>query len=150
MPLEDGSICGRGAHEVDHIIELADGGSFHDWANLRSTCDVCHKKKTAAMRTARAAAKKAAQTKPVITEEESITTTRCTMATETVNFTSLKNGALFTKDGERFKKASDLTYTSLDNPILGEFYSTPGLKVTVEAAAKPAVKTVAKKKSAKR
>jgi len=146
MLLEDGSVCGRHAHEVDHIVELADGGSFHEWSNLRSTCDICHKKKTAAMRTARAAAKKA-QTKPIITEEESITTTRCTMATETVNFTSLKNGALFTIAGERFKKASDLTYTSLDNPILGETYSTPGLKVVVEAVAKPAAKTVAKKKT---
>ena len=59
MLKEDGTLCLRGAGEVDHIVELADGGSFHEWDNLRAICEICHKKKTAAMRTARAAAKKA-------------------------------------------------------------------------------------------
>jgi 5-methylcytosine-specific restriction endonuclease McrA len=39
-------------------VELADGGSFSDWANLRATCVDCHKKKTAENRTARAKRKK--------------------------------------------------------------------------------------------
>jgi hypothetical protein len=61
-----GGICGRSASEVDHIVELADGGSFHDWANLRSLCHDHHKAKTLASRTARAARKKAEKAaKPV-------------------------------------------------------------------------------------
>lgn len=47
-------LCGKPGHEVDHIIELADGGCFYDWDNLRTLCSDCHKKKTAASRTARA------------------------------------------------------------------------------------------------
>jgi 5-methylcytosine-specific restriction endonuclease McrA len=45
------------ASEVDHIIELCDGGSFHDWKNLRAVCETCHKAKTQMMRRARAASK---------------------------------------------------------------------------------------------
>ena len=52
-------LCGRPATDVDHIVELADGGSFHDPANLRSLCDECHKAKTVAQRKARAERKKA-------------------------------------------------------------------------------------------
>jgi 5-methylcytosine-specific restriction endonuclease McrA len=57
MPVGTG-ICGRPATDVDHIIELADGGSFHDWANLRSMCRECHKAKTQLMRKLRAERKK--------------------------------------------------------------------------------------------
>ncbi|CAM0037728.1 HNH endonuclease [Vibrio phage D164] len=35
---------------VDHIKELADGGSHTDRDNLQSLCDSCHKRKTAAER----------------------------------------------------------------------------------------------------
>ena len=57
--LPDGRvICGRPAKDVDHIIELADGGCFHDLNNLRSLCHDCHQKKTLMMRKARAARKK--------------------------------------------------------------------------------------------
>jgi HNH endonuclease len=51
-------ICGNWASEVDHIVELTDGGSFHDWTNLRSLCEKCHNAKTQMMRKARAATKK--------------------------------------------------------------------------------------------
>jgi len=51
-------ICGDPAREVDHIIEIIDGGSFYDWDNLRALCGKCHQAKTNAARTARAAAKK--------------------------------------------------------------------------------------------
>ena len=52
-------LCGARATDVDHIIELVDGGSFHDPANLRSLCRECHKAKTLRMRAARAEKKKA-------------------------------------------------------------------------------------------
>jgi len=58
MPLPGGGICGQPASDVDHIIELQDGGSFHDLANLRSLCYECHKAKTAACRKIRAMKKK--------------------------------------------------------------------------------------------
>ena len=51
-------LCGQPATDVDHIVELADGGSWHDFANLRSLCGGCHKKKTNEMRKIRAAKKK--------------------------------------------------------------------------------------------
>lgn len=41
--------------EVDHIVELADGGAFHDLANLRTLCIPCHKSKTREARRARRA-----------------------------------------------------------------------------------------------
>lgn len=41
--------------QVDHIVELADGGSFHDPANLRTLCIPCHKSKTWEARRARRA-----------------------------------------------------------------------------------------------
>jgi 5-methylcytosine-specific restriction endonuclease McrA len=55
----DGTHCLQRAREVDHIVELADGGSYSDWNNLRASCEDCHLAKTNKMRTARAAAKKA-------------------------------------------------------------------------------------------
>ena len=61
MLLENGGLCLRPATDVDHIVELADGGSFHDWTNLRSLCYECHQKKTLMMRKARAERKKAAK-----------------------------------------------------------------------------------------
>lgn len=67
-------LCGNRASEVDHIIEMADGGSFHEWSNLRSLCHACHKAKTMVMRTARAAARKSQETpqkeeQPVLAED---------------------------------------------------------------------------------
>jgi len=59
--LENGTICGLPAKDVDHIIELADGGCFHDLSNLRSLCKPHHKRKTAASRKARAERKKLAE-----------------------------------------------------------------------------------------
>lgn len=38
--------CGRPATEVDHIWEIADGGSLYDLANLQSLCHDCHHAKT--------------------------------------------------------------------------------------------------------
>lgn len=35
------------ADHVDHIVAVADGGSFDDEANLRSLCRSCHSSKTA-------------------------------------------------------------------------------------------------------
>jgi hypothetical protein len=52
-------LCNLAASDVDHIVELIDGGPFHEWANLRSLCSPCHKAKTAFMRQARAQCKKA-------------------------------------------------------------------------------------------
>jgi 5-methylcytosine-specific restriction endonuclease McrA len=46
--------CGNSAWEVDHIVELADGGSFWDPANLQTLCEDHHKKKTSASRKVRA------------------------------------------------------------------------------------------------
>ncbi len=51
-------LCGGWASEVDHIIECADGGNFHEWSNLRSLCKACHKTKTLLMRKARVEKKK--------------------------------------------------------------------------------------------
>ena len=45
----DGSrcvICGNEATEVDHIIEIQDGGAEFEVSNLRSLCHKCHVKKT--------------------------------------------------------------------------------------------------------
>jgi 5-methylcytosine-specific restriction endonuclease McrA len=52
-------LCAARAREVDHIVELADGGSYTDWSNLRSLCEDCHQTKTNQMRRTRAALKKA-------------------------------------------------------------------------------------------
>lgn len=40
-------LCGGPGWEVDHVVELADGGSFHDPDNLRTLCTPCHQAKTA-------------------------------------------------------------------------------------------------------
>ncbi len=34
-------LCGHAAHEVDHIVPVADGGTDAP-ANLRSLCHACH------------------------------------------------------------------------------------------------------------
>jgi 5-methylcytosine-specific restriction protein A len=48
--------CGSTADlEVDHIIEVADGGSLADRSNLQVLCHSCHLLKTAAQRSHRAA-----------------------------------------------------------------------------------------------
>jgi len=63
-------LCGKWASDVDHIVELADGGSWNDWANLRALCGKCHKAKTLMMRRARAEKKKAEkQGKAVLTTD---------------------------------------------------------------------------------
>lgn len=62
MVLSSGITCLRPADEVDHIIEMVDGGSFHEWSNLRSLCHECHNTKTQMMRKARAEAKKSLET----------------------------------------------------------------------------------------
>jgi 5-methylcytosine-specific restriction endonuclease McrA len=50
---------------------MADGGSFHEWSNLRSLCTDCHKSKTLLMRKARAEKKKAQRQaeKAVLTQD---------------------------------------------------------------------------------
>lgn len=63
-------LCGRPATDVDHVVELADGGSFHDQANLRSLCDGCHKAKTAERRRERAARKKAEKAAKRVSSEQ--------------------------------------------------------------------------------
>lgn len=42
--------CGAPATEVDHIVEIQDGGAEFDLANLRSLCHACHACKTSARR----------------------------------------------------------------------------------------------------
>ena len=42
--------CSRPATEVDHIVEIQDGGAEFDLSNLRSLCHACHATKTAARR----------------------------------------------------------------------------------------------------
>ena len=54
-------ICGERGKEVDHIIELVDGGSFHNWSNLRVLCHKHHQEKTQKMRKERAERKKNAE-----------------------------------------------------------------------------------------
>lgn len=39
-------MCGGKAHEVDHLLPMAWGGSERDPANLRSMCRDCHRSKT--------------------------------------------------------------------------------------------------------
>jgi 5-methylcytosine-specific restriction endonuclease McrA len=39
--------------EVDHIIEIQDGGAEFDWDNLQSVGTECHKTKTAERRKVR-------------------------------------------------------------------------------------------------
>jgi len=47
-------LCGNRGREVDHIVELVDGGSWWEPSNLRTLCTPCHKTKTAKMRKTRA------------------------------------------------------------------------------------------------
>lgn len=42
--------CGRPATEVDHIVEIQDGGAEFDLENVRSLCHDCHVVKTSARR----------------------------------------------------------------------------------------------------
>jgi 5-methylcytosine-specific restriction protein A len=51
-------LCGKPGTDVDHIVELVDGGSWGDMSNLRLLCNPCHKRKTAESRKIRAAKKK--------------------------------------------------------------------------------------------
>jgi 5-methylcytosine-specific restriction endonuclease McrA len=59
--MADGTICGQRGTDVDHIIELADGGSFWKLENLRLLCCPHHKTKTVMSRRARAERKKLAK-----------------------------------------------------------------------------------------
>ena len=55
----DGGICvncGAEATEVDHIVEIQDGGEEFDLSNLRSLCHACHVAKTNARRRWRSSA----------------------------------------------------------------------------------------------
>lgn len=46
--------CGATEHlEVDHIIEVTDGGAMYDPANLQTLCHECHKAKTLLARRSR-------------------------------------------------------------------------------------------------
>lgn len=71
------------------------------------------------------------------------------MATKKVLFTTLKIGDKFTVNDQACKKVSSLTYEDTQNSILGEFYATPAMFVTIEVVA-PAKKAVAKKAVAKK
>jgi 5-methylcytosine-specific restriction endonuclease McrA len=51
-------LCSKWATEVDHLVEMADGGSFHEPGNLRALCVDCHWAKTVLSRRARAEKKK--------------------------------------------------------------------------------------------
>lgn len=42
--------CTNGADEVDHIVEIQDGGAEFDLSNVRSLCHECHVTKTVARR----------------------------------------------------------------------------------------------------
>lgn len=54
------ATCGsEGPWEADHEVALEDGGE-HTLANLRRRCVPCHRAKTAAENSARAAARRAA------------------------------------------------------------------------------------------
>lgn len=47
--------CGQRAYcEIDHIVEVADGGGACGLDNLQCLCETCHKEKTAAFVSARA------------------------------------------------------------------------------------------------
>ena len=49
-------VCGSTLGvEVDHIVEVADGGALYDDENCQTLCEVHHQAKTAAQRAARAA-----------------------------------------------------------------------------------------------
>ena len=39
-------VCGQPATEVDHIVEVADGGDLYGLDNLQSLCHSCHAAKT--------------------------------------------------------------------------------------------------------
>ena len=42
-------LCGsEGYLEVDHIVAIVNGGEYFDKENLRTLCEICHKKKTKA------------------------------------------------------------------------------------------------------
>jgi hypothetical protein len=82
------------------------------------------------------------------------------MAAKQTKFTDLRIGQTFYADGgngyEQYKKISSLEYESIQNSVLGSFYSTPGLLVDLinktdkpaPVAKKPAKK--AAKKAAKK
>lgn len=56
--LRESPVCEMCNHrlavEVDHIVEIQDGGDPLDWYNLQSLCKRCHTDKTNARRTVRA------------------------------------------------------------------------------------------------
>lgn|SRR5271157_2661651 len=110
-------LCGARATDVDHIVELADGGCFHDPANLRSLCDSCHKVKTAASRTARAERKKAAEN-AVSCEEVVMTDVSKSIPSEGLpnkNFAAIQVGATFKAGGETYRKTSELTFEDVNH-----------------------------------
>lgn len=117
-------LCSNRAREVDHIVELADGGSFSDWSNLRSLCHACHQAKTNRLRGSRAALKKAK--KAVLTDDNS---EGWFMGS---NFSKIKIGKFFkTSDGETFKKTTELTF---DDMVGLEHYIDPFFDKKIGAA----------------
>lgn len=110
-------LCGAKATDVDHIIELADGGCFHDPQNLRSLCGLCHKAKTAATRKARAERKKAAAKAVSCEEVVTVTDVSKSIPSESLpnkNFTAIKVGATFRAGGEMYKKTTELTFEDVN------------------------------------
>ncbi len=70
-------------------------------------------------------------------------------------FAKLKIGDKFFVGDELYKKVSLLTYESLDNPVLGEFYSSPLIEgkivpVNQTKTAKAVKKPVTKAKTVKK
>jgi 5-methylcytosine-specific restriction protein A len=130
-------ICGGHATDVDHIVELADGGSFWKWENLRSLCHPCHKAKTRAMRKLRAERKKAV----TMGERQYLAGGEKAMYP---NWDKIKIGDSFTaSDGETYFKTSDLCF----NDAYGlEHYIDPlfDRKIGAPANAAPSVDTSAK------
>lgn len=43
-------VCGAAADDVDHRVELIDGGEAYDLANLQSLCGKCHDAKSSEAR----------------------------------------------------------------------------------------------------
>ena len=60
------AICGRRRRarelDVDHIVEIADGGAALEYSNLRTVCRDCHRAKTRDARAARRARPRPAAT----------------------------------------------------------------------------------------
>ncbi len=56
--------------EVDHIVEIALGGSSLDYDNLQTVCRACHRKKTAEFLHRRAAVRRLGRVTPPVEPDE--------------------------------------------------------------------------------